>query len=332
MGVTNLLVFVQNHYFSVKQFSKSCFWVWNDSKHVFHIMFVMIQQDYFQKNVFIVPNIYKWGHCRRPNEVTRGQPQNLNGVSQLALGLIFGNSEDVITKNGIKPPTYVIWIYIYGSSINHNLWFYLDIVSECKAITGNSNGNSNGENPWEKKCNDISLNLELSRVILGVHLKSFKWVSWNKQYVILFIYSYIHIICGIFGICIFLPLPSLGIHAQWDGHDLAPVVVPGHHCEATHSQVWWAVSSWSSQIWDGHLIPVIHTDTTWYLGWPWQPVWCGFFSWIFLTLLAMQFSTTPGHAGTSRTVQTDLTEDGHGLQLRRGRRTKALCDLTFREI
>jgi hypothetical protein len=24
---------------------------------------------------------------------------------------------------------------------------------------------------------------------------------------------------------------------QWDGHDLAPVVVPGHHCEATHSQV-----------------------------------------------------------------------------------------------
>ena len=49
MGATNLLIFVQNNYLSVKQFSKSCFWVWNDSKHVFHIMFVMIQQDYFQK-------------------------------------------------------------------------------------------------------------------------------------------------------------------------------------------------------------------------------------------------------------------------------------------
>ena len=112
MGVTNLLLVVQNNYFSVKQFSKSCSCVWNNSKHVFHIMFVMIQQDYFQKNVFIVPNIYKWGHCRQPNEVTRGQPQNLNGVSQLTLGLFFGNSEDVRPKMCLSHQ-HMLYGYIY---------------------------------------------------------------------------------------------------------------------------------------------------------------------------------------------------------------------------
>jgi hypothetical protein len=50
-----------------------------------------------------------------------------------------------------------------------------------------------------------------------------------------------------------------------------------------------------------------------------------------MTASLIRTCSYPAVAGTSRTVQTDLTEDGHGLQLRRGR-LEALCDLTFREI
>ena len=109
-------------------------------------MFVMIQQDYFQKNVFIVPNIYKWGHCRRPNEVTRGQPQNLNGVSQLALGLIFGNSEDVRPKMCLNHQHMLygyIYIYIYKKMVVPSIItcdFTWEVVSECKEIVGTTMG------------------------------------------------------------------------------------------------------------------------------------------------------------------------------------------------
>jgi hypothetical protein len=105
-------------------------------------MFVMIQQDYFQKNVFIVPNIYKWGHCRQPNEVTRGQPQNLNGVSQLKLGLFFGNSEDVRPKMCLSHQ-HMLYGYIYMYMVVPSIItcdFTWEVVSECKEIVGTTMG------------------------------------------------------------------------------------------------------------------------------------------------------------------------------------------------
>ena len=117
-----------------------------------------------------------------------------------------------------------IYIYIYknGSSINHNLWFYLGSSIWMQGNSWDHNGNSNGENPWEEGCNDFSLNLELSRVILGVHLKSLKWVSWNKQYVIFIqLYTY-HMYVGFSAFVYSFHYQVLGfMKPQWDGHDLA---------------------------------------------------------------------------------------------------------------
>ena len=155
-----------------------------------------------------------------------------------------------------------IYIYVYGSSINHNLWFYLGSSIWMQGNSWDHNGNSNGENPWEERCNDISLNLELSRVILGVHLKSLKWVSWNKQYDILFIYSYKHIICMWDFRHLYIPSTT----KPWDSWNHSGMAMTWPRSSPWPS-LWgdpltgcvFSVSSWSSQIWDGqYLIPVIH--------------------------------------------------------------------------